>query len=134
MRVFLHTAINVTDLDRAAAFYEGLLGLHRAERPLKFPGLWYQVGAVQIHLIQAPQVINRLQDSDRWGRNPHLALGVTNLEALAATLTKAGVPLQASASGRSAIFVQDPDGNLIELSQITAVHGDTGTPTGVAGQ
>jgi catechol 2,3-dioxygenase-like lactoylglutathione lyase family enzyme len=133
MMLFLHTAINVTDLDRAAAFYEGLLGLHRVDRPLTFPGLWYQVGAVQIHLIQAPHVTNRLQDGDRWGRNPHLALGVTNLDALRATLTAAGIPVQASASGRAAIFVQDPDGNLIELSQIPA-DGDTGKSTGAAPQ
>ncbi len=120
MTVFLHTAINVSDLERSAAFYEGVLGLCRVERPLQFPGLWYQVGAVQVHLIPAAQVIQQIQDGDRWGRNPHFALGVTDLAALSAKLTAAGIPFQASASGRAAIFVQDPDGNLIELSQTSS--------------
>jgi len=118
MTQFLHTAINVTDLERAVAFYEGVLALRRVDRPLTFPGVWYQVGGVQIHLIQATQVVNRLQDGDRWGRNPHLALGVPDLEDLRQKLAAAGIPYQASASGRAAIFVQDPDGNLIELSEL----------------
>ncbi len=132
---FLHTAINVTDLDQAIAFYEGLLGLQRADRPLKFPGLWYQIGAVQLHLIQAPHVVNCQQDGDRWGRNPHVALGVTDLAAMRHKLAAAGIPYQVSASGRAAIFVQDPDGNLIELSEISPkVNGGTEIPTGATGQ
>lgn len=115
--VFLHVAINVTDLERAAAFYEGLLGLTAVDRPLKFPGRWYQMGTVQIHLIQASQVLNTRQD-ERWGRNPHFALGVSDLATLEKRLTAAQIPFQRSASGRPAIFVADPDGNLIELSQV----------------
>lgn len=115
--VFLHVAINVTDLERAAAFYEGLLGLSPVDRPLKFPGRWYQIGTVQIHLIQAEKVVDTRQD-ERWGRNPHFALGVTDLASLEQRLVAAQIPLQRSASGRTAIFVADPDGNLIELSQV----------------
>ncbi|QLL29816.1 VOC family protein [Thermosynechococcus sichuanensis E542] len=116
--VFLHVAINVTDLQRAAAFYEGLLGLTPVDRPLKFPGRWYQIGTVQIHLIQAEKVVDPCQDQ-RWGRNPHFALGVTDLASLEQRLMAAQIPLQRSASGRAAIFVADPDGNLIELSQVS---------------
>ncbi|BCX13407.1 MAG: glyoxalase [Thermosynechococcus sp.] len=116
--VFLHVAINVTDLERAAAFYEGLLGLTPVDRPLKFPGRWYQIGAVQIHLIQAQKVVDTCQDQ-RWGRNPHFALGVTDLASLEQRLVAAQIPCQRSASGRAAIFVADPDGNLIELSQMS---------------
>lgn len=116
--VFLHVAINVTDLERAAAFYEGLLGLTPVDRPLKFPGRWYQIGTVQIHLIQTEKVLDTRQDQ-RWGRNPHFALGVTNLASLEQRLAAAQIPMQRSASGRAAIFVADPDGNLIELSQVS---------------
>ncbi|HIK25750.1 MAG: VOC family protein [Thermosynechococcus sp. Uc] len=115
--VFLHVAINVSDLERAAAFYEGLLGLTPVDRPLKFPGRWYQIGTVQIHLIQAEKVVPPHPD-ERWGRNPHFALGVSDLAVFEQRLTAAKIPLQRSASGRAAIFVADPDGNLIELSQL----------------
>ncbi|TAD78915.1 MAG: glyoxalase [Oscillatoriales cyanobacterium] len=114
----LHVALNVTDLDRAAEFYGGLLGLEVIDRPLKFPGLWYAIGDWQIHLIVAPQVVNTIQD-DRWGRNPHLAIAVDDLEILKTQLTAAGIFWQASASGRAAIFVQDPDGNLLEFQTIS---------------
>ena len=112
----LHVALNVTDLDRAAEFYGGLLGLELIDRPLKFPGLWYAIGDWQIHLIVAPQVASSIQD-DRWGRNPHLAIAVDDLEVLKNQLTTAGLSWQASASGRAAIFTQDPDGNLLEFQQ-----------------
>ncbi|MFN4279897.1 VOC family protein [Thermosynechococcus sp.] len=116
--VFLHVAINVTDLERAAAFYEGLLSLTPVDRPLNFPGRWYQIGTVQIHLIQAEKVVDTHQD-ERWGHNPHFALGVSDLASLEQRLTTAQIPFQRSASGRAAIFVADPDGNLIELSQVS---------------
>jgi len=112
----LHVALNVTDLDRAARFYGGLLGLELIDRPLKFPGLWYAIGDWQIHLIVAPQVVNTIQD-DRWGRNAHLAIAVDDLETLQTQLTEASISWQASASGRAAIFAPDPDGNLLEFQQ-----------------
>jgi catechol-2,3-dioxygenase len=31
----------------------------------------------------------------------------------------AGYPVQMSASGRSALFTQDPDGNIVEISEIS---------------
>lgn len=114
---FLHAALVVTDLEASQTFYGALLGLSAIERPLGFPGIWYQIGAVQIHLIQAEAVISDLGNAKKWGRNRHLAFAVDNLEETKHTLQQAGYLLQASASGRPAIFVKDPDGNLIELSQ-----------------
>jgi catechol 2,3-dioxygenase-like lactoylglutathione lyase family enzyme len=46
----LHTAILVTDLEKAVNFYENVLGLTRIDRPLQYDGVWYQVGDYQIHL------------------------------------------------------------------------------------
>lgn len=114
---FLHAAIVVTDLAASQKFYGELLGLSAVDRPLGFPGIWYQIGAVQLHLIQAEQVIPDLGNPEKWGRNQHLAFAVDNLEEMKQQLQQAGCPLQMSASGRAAIFVKDPDGNLIELSQ-----------------
>lgn len=115
----LHVALNVTDLDRADRFYGELLGLPRADRPLSFPGLWYQVGEFQIHLIQSAAVAPS-GEAEKWGRNPHLALAVDDLAGVKARLQAAGCPLQPSASGRPALFVRDPDGNIVELGQVPA--------------
>jgi glyoxylase I family protein len=114
---FLHAAILVTDLEAASHFYGKILGLTPIERELKFPGIWYQVGAMQLHLIVQPEVVDDQVDTNKWGRNRHLAFAVEDLEAVKATLTTASYPWQSSASGRPALFVHDPDDNTIELSQ-----------------
>ncbi|EAM49881.1 conserved hypothetical protein [Crocosphaera watsonii WH 8501] len=40
----LHTAILVSDLEKAEHFYGDILGLEKVDRPLKYPGVWYQIG------------------------------------------------------------------------------------------
>ncbi|MDJ0674086.1 MAG: VOC family protein [Calothrix sp. MO_167.B42] len=112
----LHTAILVTDLERAEQFYGQLLGLTKVERSMNFPGAWYQVGGHQVHLIVAPSVPGK-EKHEKWGRNPHVAFCVTNLEVAKQQLLSQNYPIQLSASGRAALFTQDPDGNIIELSQ-----------------
>ncbi len=115
----LHTTILVTDLAKAEEFYSHILGLSKAkERPFKFPGSWYQIGEYQIHLIVNPNFTNQIFNSDKWGRNPHLALATDNLAEVIANLQSHGYPVQMSASGRPALFTQDTDGNIIEISQI----------------
>jgi glyoxylase I family protein len=111
----LHATLLVKDLAKAQQFYEGLLGLTPIERSLSFEGRWYQIGAVQLHLIVATQVIDDLIQPERWGRNRHLAFAIADLDAMKQTLETASCPYQLSSSGRAALFVRDPDGNLIEL-------------------
>jgi glyoxylase I family protein len=115
---FLHAALLVTDLNAAKYFYETVLELTPVERNLAFPGQWYQMGAVQIHLIVADLSIDDRVNLQKWGRNRHLALAVTDLDAMKQRLEAYGCDVQMSASGRAALFVGDPDGNLIELAQI----------------
>lgn len=114
----LHTAILVSDLAKAEDFYGNILGLlPAANRSANFPGIWYQVGNYQIHLIVRQDYTNEPCNKEKWGRNPHLALEVDNLELAKTTIQEQGYPIQLSASGRAAFFTQDPDGNIIELSQ-----------------
>lgn len=114
----LHAAVIVSNLERAEYFYGEILGLLKVERILKFPGAWYQIGEFQLHLIVAPRLEGiGLQNAERWGRNPHLALAVADLDAAKSQLVECKCQIQMSASGRSALFTQDPDGNIIELSQ-----------------
>ena len=47
-----HVTFVVRDLAASRAFYEGVLGMECVPRPeFSFPGLWFQSGKTQIHLI-----------------------------------------------------------------------------------
>ncbi|WP_341731012.1 VOC family protein [Microcoleus sp. EPA2] len=113
----LHSALLISNLEKSQHFYSTVLGLHKIDRQLNFPGIWYQVGNFQIHLILAEKVIPNTVDYEKLGRNQHLAFSVANLELAKEQLIAHHCPVQMSASGRSALFTQDPDGNIIELSQ-----------------
>jgi glyoxylase I family protein len=114
---FLHATLLVQDLAKAQRFYEEILGLIPVERNLSFPGRWYQIGLVQLHLIVSAQIVDDLIQPEKWGRNRHLAFAIADLDAMKQTLEDARHPYQLSSSGRAALFVRDPDGNLIELQQ-----------------
>ena len=72
----LHTAMLVSDLKASQHFYSVVLGLREVERPLNFPGVWYQIGDYQIHLIVDDTTPNGLHNQQKWGRNRHLALAI----------------------------------------------------------
>lgn len=114
---FLHTAVLVSDLDRAKHFYSNVLGLSEVEHSFKQPRAWYQLGDVQIHLIPASTVGEPVVNFEQLGRNRHITFAVTDLDATKQGLLSQGYSVQMSASGRAALFTQDPDGNVIELSQ-----------------
>ena len=113
----LHVSYLVSDLGRARTFYEGTLGLKPppARPELGFPGVWYDVGAGQIHLINLPNPDPVEGRPAHGGRDRHAALGVARWENLKARLDAAGVAYTLSRSGRRALFVRDPDGNTLEL-------------------
>lgn len=121
---FAHVNIVVTDLDAAHDFYGGKFGLELLPRPDfgGFPGAWYRLGAAQLHL----SVVDRMPD---WnGGRPHLALYIAPDE-FAATVEKlaaAGVEFVGPPRAREdfgvsvrAAFCSDPDGNLIELTDVS---------------
>ncbi len=112
-----HAGLIVSDLARAAAFYEGVLNLARAPRPdLGFPGIFYALeGGGQIHLMCLPDPCAGHPRPDHGGRDRHLALIVRDWEALRERLTAAGTPFTMSRSGRRALFCRDPDGNALEF-------------------
>lgn len=113
----LHAALLVSNLETAEHFYGEILGIPKVERSLNFPGTWYQIGNFQIHLIVSSEIIPDLVNSEKLGRNRHLAFSVADLDAAKTQLLANNCPIQMSASGRAALFTQDPDGNIIELSQ-----------------
>ena len=113
----LHAALLISNLEKSEQFYSSILGLSKIDRKLKFTGIWYQIGNFQIHLIVAATIIPDAADNEKLGRNRHLAFSVANLEAAKQQLIAHNYPFQMSASGRAALFTQDPDGNIIELSE-----------------
>jgi len=106
-----HVNILFQDLDEARAFYGETLGFEEIERPdFGFPGLWFQMGAQQLHLGPgaAPESFQ------------HFALEVDDLDAVLADLATRGLDVAASptvdGAGKQAFFT-DPTGNVIELNQ-----------------
>ncbi len=113
-----HTALLVTDLQKAEDFYSNVLGLTKIDRTLNYPGAWYQIGNFQLHLIADSSVCTDLHNCEKLGRNPHLAFTVADLEAAKTQLIAGNCFFQPSASGRAALFAKDPDNNIIELTQL----------------
>ncbi len=113
----LHASLMVADLARARTFYEGVLGLvpNPARPDLSFPGVWYDIGDSQIHLINLPNPDPVAGRPEHGGRDRHTALAVRDFAALRARLDAAGLVYTLSRSGRAALFVRDPDGNALEL-------------------
>jgi catechol 2,3-dioxygenase-like lactoylglutathione lyase family enzyme len=119
-----HVAINVSDVDKSRDFYEKVIGLKKIPRPkINIPGEWYGVGENAIHLIGG----ERREGIDPTG--PHIAVEVESFEATKATLTEMGIPYldgeqmvaklppEAKRMVGQQLWVQDPDGNVIELRQ-----------------
>ena len=116
---FLHASLLVSDLARARAFYEEVLGLvpSSARPEMSFDGVWYEIGAQQIHLLVLPNPDPVEGRPSHGGRDRHIALAVNDLTRLKQILDRAGVAYTLSSSGRPALFCRDPDGNAIELIQ-----------------
>jgi catechol 2,3-dioxygenase-like lactoylglutathione lyase family enzyme len=117
----LHAGLLVSDLARAKAFYESVLGLTLyPDRPdLPYPGEWYDLGSgQQLHLMQLPNPDAGSIRPEHGGRDHHIALAVTNMAALKSRLEAAGVSYTVSKSGRAALFCRDPDANTLEFVEI----------------
>lgn len=114
----MHTGLIIGDLQRSRAFYEGLLGLtpnpHRPD--FGFEGVWYDIGANQVHLMVVPNPYADMQRPEHGGRDTHIAFSVDDVEPVRAALDAAGIPYSMSKSGRAAVFCRDPDGNALEFS------------------
>jgi catechol 2,3-dioxygenase-like lactoylglutathione lyase family enzyme len=122
----LHTTFLTSDLPKARAFYEGVLGLQiNPNRPaMSYEGVWYDVAAnQQIHLMLLPDPEAGLQRSVHGGRDRHVALAVADIAKLMARLNQAGVAYTLSQSGRAALFCRDPDRNALEFIEVAQAAG-----------
>lgn len=116
-----HYSVIVADAARATAFYTEVLGLavEPARPELGFPGTWLKLpGGQQIHLMELPNPDSTENRPAHGGRDRHVALVVSDLEAVRARLAAHGVDYTLSQSGRKAMFCRDPDANAIEFIQL----------------
>lgn len=115
-----HVSLTVTDLEKAKAFYSGILCLKEIQRPdFDFPGAWYEIEGQQLHLIVDPSSQTIRQDKRLSSREGHFALRVANYNDTFQWLKQNQVEVLEkpnSKSGFAQIFCADPDGNLIELN------------------
>jgi catechol 2,3-dioxygenase-like lactoylglutathione lyase family enzyme len=122
-----HVAITVSDLDRALAFYRGLLGF-RLLGYLDFPGdprgfriayLDTGQGILELFSFATAETSSAGQTDDIQVGLRHFALRVTGVDAIAEALRQAGVPFALpptdAVGGVRIAFFTDPDGTLIEL-------------------
>ncbi|MBK8312836.1 MAG: VOC family protein [Acidobacteria bacterium] len=113
---FHHPGFLVTDIERAAKFYEEVLGLVGIPRPdFGFAGRWYDLGnSQQLHLMSV-EAMPGSADPPRHDR--HIALNVPDVSESERLLHELGIAISygSGRSGNPQLFIRDPDGNTIEL-------------------
>jgi glyoxylase I family protein len=117
-----HVSVMVADTQQSLLFYRDVLGLvEDPQRPdLGYPGAWLTIGAQQIHLLELPNPDPITGRPVHGGRDRHVALMLSDLDALRRRLEAAGIPYTLSKSGRRALFCRDPDGNALEFIEAPA--------------
>jgi catechol 2,3-dioxygenase-like lactoylglutathione lyase family enzyme len=113
-----HVSFSVSDLGRARAFYEGVLGLQRIERPDlgRIEGVWYRAGNSEVHLIVPPA--GAAVDAKPARISPvanHVAFRIEDYGRVRDLLKSKGVEVLESGAAAGQMWIRDPDGNVIEL-------------------
>jgi glyoxylase I family protein len=112
-----HISFSVSDLERSRRFYEDVLGLAEIARPdLGLPGAWYRAGDSEVHLIARPPGAD-------VGTGPasvsplanHQAFAIEDYASCLEQLEARGLQVLPTSPERGQMWIQDPDGNVIEL-------------------
>ena len=134
-----HVGLCVHDVDRARRFYEGLLGfepdgdirppdgptakLLALEPPLGMHAAYLRLGAFRLELLaytSRDALPARARTMDEPGLT-HLSIGVEDPAAVARRAGEFGGSVVEGTDIGVAVFVRDPDGQLIELLDSTYV-------------
>jgi len=109
-----HITLVVGDLESARLFYEQFLGLEPVARPdYEFAGTWYRCGDLEVHLLVA--------EEHPYPSRRHIAFQTDDFDRVIRALDNAqvrvvGGPGVRPHDGTRYVFLQDPGGNLVEVS------------------
>src|ERR1700722_11078826 len=114
LKAFNHAAFRVSDVEKATAFYENVVGLKRISRPeVRSRATPYGIGNNALHIISSEI---RGQKPDPLGSDD--AFDVEDFDETKRSLKEMGIEfLEAPANmgaGRQ-LWILDPDGNTVEL-------------------
>ncbi|WP_018634322.1 VOC family protein [Neomegalonema perideroedes] len=128
-----HVGIRVSDRRRAMAFYEGLGFVERARFPAYEANEMVSADGVRINLIfnaaRRPGLRNALLDEPvKLPGVTHPAFVVDDLEALQEWLSAQNIRITEGPKPigprRIALFIRDPDGNVLEFNQLIPQRGE----------
>ena len=115
-----HIGIRVHDYARSVAFYQQLGFVHSwgPHGPDQVAAMRHPSGLELNFIVNAPSAVepNILMDvSEKHPGITHIALRIADVAATEAALQAAGIPISGK-RGSVAVFVRDPDRNVIELA------------------
>ena len=117
-----HLAIVVSDLDKSAQFYAGILGLTEITNQTKKSHIrWFEFAdGVELHLIQTSK------EGIQTKKDLHLAIAINDLPEFMKMLESKQVPFESwqgqpntsnsRPDGINQVYIQDPDGYWIEVN------------------
>jgi lactoylglutathione lyase len=122
-----HVAIRVSDVNRTLAFYTGKLGLQEMLRLHRDDGrLWllYLRITDEQYLEVFPDAVGEQAPAPESNGLNHICLTVADLDDVVRQLGARGIPLsrplKLGPDGNRQAWIEDPDGNRIELMEMAA--------------
>ena len=119
-----HITIIVSDLEQTRRFYVDLLGMSEVPRPdFDFEGKWFESGTSQIHATITSDLAGLAGWGDRQvkraSRGHHFAFQVEDAIQAAKFLRENEIEIvagpQQRPDGPTQVYVNDPDGHVIEF-------------------
>jgi len=126
-----HFNIRTRDLAATVNFYENVMGLEKGPRPnFAFPGAWmYSEGKAVVHIVDISKT-DEPQKPDS-GVVHHVAFVSTGFDGMKQRLESKGMPFdsrQVPGGDLWQIFVNDPNGVMIELNYEAAKENSVSAP------